>query len=220
MEYFTFKGKSSATLGVLMSDEWVYAKAAQRYDTTEIDGRDGAILTPTGFSLVERDVDCTLLNRKRLNDVMAWLNGSGTLEFEGRYRKAYIYDEIDYTNLGVNRSSFSIPFIMEPFWYREDGYALYENGSSVENNGNYDAVPLLQITGKGDGTVTLGGVTIQVYDLEESETLEIDCLEMSENLPARVGIGFEYPRLAPGKNEVKITGDLTLKVKRKDRWIG
>lgn len=46
MEYFIFKDISSETMGVLMSDEWTYAKAVQRYETTEIDGRDGAIITP------------------------------------------------------------------------------------------------------------------------------------------------------------------------------
>lgn len=220
MEYFKFKDKSSATLGVLMADEWTLTRASQRYDTTEINGRDGAILSPIGYSLIEKKVECTLVNRKRLNDVIAWLNGSGKLEFDGRYRQAAIYDEIDFENLGFNRNTFTIPFLLDPYWYREDGYSSYASGDTVENNGNCDATPMIQITGTGDGTVTLGGVTIQIYDLTADDVVEIDCLEMSENLPSKVGLGFEYPKLAPGKNDITITGKISLKIKRKDRWLG
>lgn len=220
MEYFIFKDISSETMGVLMSDEWTYAKAVQRYETTEIDGRDGAIITPLGFFLVEKDVECTLLNRKRLNDVIAWLSGSGRLEFDGRYRQACIYKQIDYDVMGWNKNRFTIPFMMEPFWYRDDGYIEYQSGDEVENCGNYAAVPMIQITGSGDGTVTVGNVVIRIYSLQNTETLEIDCQEMTENLPSRVGLGFDYPRLAPGKNEIIITGNLTVKIKRKDRWLG
>lgn len=220
MEYFAFKGISSETMGVLMSNEWIETKPQRRYDTTEIDGRDGSVITPSGYTLVEKNVECTLLNRKSINDVIPWLDGSGVLEFGGRYRKAHIYGEINYDTLGANRSTFTIPFLLEPFWYRNDGYALYADGETVENNGNYEARPMLQIMGSGDGTVTLGGVTVQILDLKDGETLEIDCLEMSENMPERVSLGFEYPKLLPGRNEINITGDLQLKIKRKDRWLG
>lgn len=220
IECFNFKGIPSTTLGVLMSDEWIYTKATQGYESIEIEGKDGAIITPTGFKLVERNVECTLLNRKRLNDVIAWLTGTGILEFAGRYRKASVFGEINYNVLGFQKNKFTIPFIMDPFWYKKDGYIAYEDGDIVENDGNYAAVPLIQISGTGNGVVTVGGVDIQVFDLKSGETIEIDCLEMNENMSKKVGLGFEYPRLMPGKNDIAIKGNFVLKIKRKDRWLG
>lgn len=219
IESFIFAGKSSDTMGVIMSKEWIPTKPEIRYETTEIDGRDGAIIEKKGYSMVQRDIECTLMNRTKLNDVVAWLNGDGVFEFNGRYCNAHIYSSVDYENLGINKCSFTIPFLFEPFWYREDGYHLYKDGETVENKGNYDATPMIEITGSGSGAITVGDTDINIIELKESEVLLVDCLEMSENLPTRVGIGFEYPRLKPGKNVLGITGALQVRIKRKDRWL-
>lgn len=224
MENFTFKGISSTTMGVVMSDEWIATKATRRYETTEIDGMDGAIITPKGYSLVEKNVECTLLNRKRLNDVVAWLDGSGVLELGGRYRNAQIYGEINYANLGANRNTFTIPFILEPFWYRDEGYMLYatsqEDGVCV-NEGNVESKPIVKIVGTGVSTISINGLVFSISLGDSENDIVIDSKKKTEDKPKNITIGFDYPTLMPGENDIKVLrGDANVYIKRKDRWIG
>jgi phage-related protein len=219
IEYFEFAGKSSVVFGVVMAEKWTDAKPEQSYEETTIEGRDGAIITPAGFSMVKKEISCTLLNEKHQEGVMAWLRGEGVFKIGGRYRNAYIMDEIQYKRIGVKKLSFTLPLLMEPFWYYDDPYKQYKNGELIENAGNYTSVPLIKITGSGDGKITLGGVPIEICDLQQEELI-IDCKEKEENYPGKVVMGFKYPTLSPGKNVIDIEGDIKVEVKRKDRWMG
>ena len=82
---FKFKGISSSDMQVIIQDEELFkARAAQRIDAIEIDGRDGAIFNEYGYSYVERPICVQCLNPRRIDDILAWLNGVGELEYDGR----------------------------------------------------------------------------------------------------------------------------------------
>ena len=54
---FKFKGISSTDMQVVIEEEEHFiARAAQRYETIEIEGRNGAIFNELGYSYVERPI--------------------------------------------------------------------------------------------------------------------------------------------------------------------
>ena len=216
-EMFIFNGIASLDLGVVMNEKWIDCLPEQAYEEIEIEGRDGAIVTPLNYKLVSKEVPCTLLNKARINEVLSWLHGSGKLELNGRYRKAAIFDGIEFTKHGMQRLDFSIPFLMEPFWYLEDEYKTVT--TSVTNVGNIDAVPLIKVSGSGTASLTVNDIVIGL-DFSVANPIVIDCLEKTEDFPKAVSIGFSYPTLKPGANSITTSGTITVQMKRKDRWIG
>lgn len=218
MEKFKFNGRSSDVMGVLMTEEWQETKPEEDYEQISIEGKDGSIYTPLNYRDIQKNVQCVLLNKDRQQDVMQWLNGKGIFELNGRYKQAYIFQEITFEKRGPFKKQFEIPFILEPFWYKNDAYTEYTE--SVMNEGNIEAVPMIKLTGTGTVDLTVNDVRFAVT-FDDSGSIEIDCKEKVEDKPKCISIGFEYPTLKPGKNAITFhTGTCRVYMKRKDRWLG
>ena len=215
---FIFNGISSSSMGVVMNQKWIDDVPEIRYEEIAIEGRDGSILVPLNYKTVSKEVACTLLNKNRHAEIQSWLRGKGKLVLGGRYRQAYIFNQLKFQKNGPFREDFTIPFLLDPFWYLDgDAYAAYT--STVNNDGNVDAAPLLKITGTGTSSITINGLVFAVT-LEAADVLVMDCLDKSENLPQKVSIGFDYPKLSPGANAIAVSGNAVINIMRKDRWIG
>lgn len=227
-ETFTFKGVNSDTMGVLMSTEWLDSIPARRFEKTEIEGRDGAYYRELGFSDVAMDIPCLLRDSSKKEALKTWLSGEGLLVFNGREKTARIYDQIDFDRVGFASEKFSIPFILEPYWYAQNSETYVSLGTisgssvSVTNLGNVDAYPRLLITPTTDTTsITINGRTLTIDKTKMTETaLVMDCAAKTESEPAAVsGIGFLYPYLVPGSNRIVVQGTAKISIARKDRWI-
>ena len=73
--------------------------------------------------------------------------------------------------------------------------------------------------------ITIGNVRFK-YNFPENETyVEIDCKKKEAvyeelNRNRQLEIGYEFPKLEIGNNSITLnSGDCTIKVKRKDRWL-
>lgn len=217
-ETFIFNGKCSDQFRVLMNTEWLDSSPAINYEKTDIEGRDGAIYEELNFQDVPRSVACTLLNREFLPQISVWLKGAGEFEFKGRYRQARIYDRIDFSPVGIRHADFTIPFLFEPFWYKKDQFAEYTD--TIRNNGDIQSVPIIRLKGSGTGSVTVNGLSFGV-SFDDDHQIVIDCKEKAEDKPKCITIGFEYPKLDPGVNNIEISGGITsIEFMRKDRWFG
>lgn len=217
-ETFVFNGKSSDQYRVLMHTEWLDISPSINYEKTDIEGRDGAIYEALNYQDINRSVPCTMLDRDLLPQIIKWLKGSGVFEFNGRYRQARIYDQIDFDPIGLKHADFAIPFIFEPFWYKKDQFAQYTD--IVRNNGDIYSVPIIRLKGSGTGSVTVNGLTFGV-SFDSDHQIVIDCKEKTEDKPKCITIGFEYPTLNPGENEISYSGGITsIEIMRKDRWYG
>lgn len=217
-ETFVFNGKSSDQYRVLMHTEWLDISPSINYEKTDIEGRDGAIYEALNYQDINRSVPCTMLDRDLLPQIIRWLKGSGVFEFNGRYRQARIYDQIDFDPIGLKHADFAIPFIFEPFWYKKGQFAQYTD--IVRNNGDIYSVPIIRLKGSGTGSVTVNGLTFGV-SFDSDHQIVIDCKEKTEDKPKCITIGFEYPTLNPGENEISYSGGITsIEIMRKDRWYG
>lgn len=220
-EKFTFKGVSSETMKVFLDDLWSFGVPEMNFEETNIEGRDGSIITPLNYQNRQKNVAMHLVDPSKHDAVMAWLSGSGVFEINGRYTKAHILGEIQPAWVGYNQAeSLSVPIIFEPFWYENDEYITI--GTSVVNNGNADGVPLIRVTGNaGTGTITVNGLTVALTFTSTSKTIVIDCKELTEDKPKQVSLGYKYPVLSPGSNAVSKTGTVTkIEMKRRTRWMG
>lgn len=223
---FKFKGISSTDMQVIVEEEEQFlAKAAQRYEVTEIEGKDDAIFDELGYSFVERPIYIQCLNSKKLDDILAWLDGEGELEYKGRKTKARFYTELEPERI-AGIKIIDTNFIRAPFWVKaDDDYIGVTN--NIKNVGNKPSRPVIKIE-KGTSNsieLTLGGVRFK-YTFSENDTyVEIDCEEKTVvyeglNRNRNLEIGYEFPKLEVGDNSIVIhSGSATVKIKRKDRWL-
>ena len=222
---FKFKGISSTDMQVIIEEEEHFiARAAKRYETIEIEGRDGAIFNELGYSYVERPIYVQCLNIDKIDDILAWLDGEGEFEYKGRKTIARFYSELDPQRDTIIRI-IDTNFIRDPFWTKtEDDFVTATN--NIENTGNIYSRPILRLekTDYEDVDIEIAGIRFQ-YTFEDDEYVEIDCEEKTAlyeglNRNRQLTIGYEFPKLSPGNNTVTIKeGGCTIKAKRKDRWL-
>lgn len=132
---FVFKNISSEDMQVIVEEEDKFlGRASQRYTQTDIEGRNGALFEEQGYTTIERTIKIQILNIEKLDKIMAWLDGVGTLEYKGRITKARFYNEIDIERAATIKIT-EVSFIRNPFWTKKrDEYIEVEN--TVINEGN------------------------------------------------------------------------------------
>lgn len=223
---FKFKTKTSTEMKIIVEEESEFlAKASQRVEMIEIEGRDGAIYNELGYSVIERPIKVQILDNSKLDDVLAWLNGEGTLEYNERVTTARFYSIIEpIRSATIKIASFN--FIRDPFWYKAtDNYATIT--TTVKNDGNISSRPIIRLEKGEDESIdiTIGEVRF-TYTFPTGDTyVEIDCEEMKATYGGllrnrQLSIGYDFPLLPVGTSNVTIhSGDAIVKVKKKDRWL-
>lgn len=223
---FKFKSKTSTEMKVIVEEEEHFiAKAPQRFEKNEIDGRDGAIFTELGYGIVERPIKVQILDNSKLDDILGWLNGYGDFEYNGRITKARFYDEIEPERKATIKIA-KFNFIRDPFWYKAtDNYTTIT--TTVKNDGNISSRPIIRLEKGEDESIdiTIGEVRF-TYTFPTGDTyVEIDCEEMKATYDGllrnrQLSIGYDFPLLPVGTSNVTIhSGDAIIKIKRKDRWL-
>lgn len=222
---FKFKGISSVDMQVIIEEEEHFlAKASQRYEATEIEGRDGALFDELGYSCVERPIYVQCLNIDKIDDILSWLNGVGKLEYRGRSTIARFYSE-EEPQRNACIKIIDTTFIRDPFWYKaNDDYIEITN--SVKNEGSVESRPIIRLEKKGNNNVDITVNSVRfLYNFNGEPYVEIDCenktvLYEGLNRFKQIEIGYDFPKLKLGDNVVSLnSGDCTIKIKRKDRWL-
>lgn len=222
---FKFKGISSDDMQVVIEEEQHFiAKASQKIESISINGRDGELLEFNGYSNVERPIKVQILNINLIDDIFSWLNGTGILEYNNRITTAHFYQSIE----PIRSSSIRIAdfmFIRSPFWFKKnDEYVIVID--TVKNEGNIYSKPIIRLE-KGNEEnieITIAGIRFS-YNFNGEDYVEIDCNDMNAYYDSllrnrHLTIGYEFPCLQPGENEIIIhQGDPIIKIKRKDCWL-
>ena len=116
---FVFNNISSTDMQVIVEEEDQFlGRASQRYARTDIEGRDGALFEEQGYTTIDRQIMIQILNPDKLDEIMAWLNGVGILEYKGRITKARFYNEINPVRT-ANIKTADVSFTRNPFWTKK-----------------------------------------------------------------------------------------------------
>lgn len=222
---FKFKNISSSEMSVIVEEEQHFlAKAQQRVESNVIDGKDGELIEFFGYLNIERPIKIQILNPNKLDDIFAWLDGKGTLEYNNRITTAYFTQPIEpIRTASIKVADFM--FTRSPFWYKKDDeYEVANN--VVANNGNVYSKPIIRLEKGNDSIVDLTIADVRFkYNFKEDEYVEIDCEDMNAYYNGllrnnQLEIGFKFPTLNIGVNNVIVnSGNPIIKIKRKDRWL-
>ena len=235
--YIVINGTSSKSInGLLIQSLPPISKPLMRTSIDTVDGRDGDIVTPLGFSAYDKVIKIGLYGDYNVDDVIAFFNSSGTVIFSNESDKYYnfaIYDQIDYEKL-IRFKTATVTFHVQPFKYSADEaeitytYTTPQNVSiNVRNNGNIYSKPTLTVTGSGDISVALGNTQILQLDLDSNgESIIINVEEMNAydpngNYLNRLVTGdYNNLILGVGVNTLNLTGSVSaVSIDNYSRWI-
>ena len=236
--YIVLNGKTSTTVtGLLISELPTISKPKQRTEVKNIDGRDGDIVTPLGFSAYDKTLKIGLRGQYNVDDIISYFNSSGKVIFSNEPDKYYnyaIYDSIDFEKL-IRFKTAKVKLHVQPFKYSADEKEktfTYPAGTTtatitVRNNGNYFSKPKLTITGAGNIQVYLGDTQIFLLTLDsqgESIIIDIDKMnayDMDGNYLNRLVTGdYNDFTLKAGLNDITVNGSITsIAIDNYSRWI-
>lgn len=230
--YIILNGVNSNTItGLLISTLPPITKPKIRTQVEEIDGRDGDIVTKLGYSAYEKEFQIGLYGDFDIDEVIAYFNSEGTVVFSNEDDKYYNYqivDQIDFEKL-IKFKTASVKMHVQPFKYPTNEEIITISGeTTVINEGNIYATPILNITGSGTIEVILNEIQIFSIDLGENATqITIDTTTMeayNTNTTAlmnrQVTGDYSLFKILAGTNTIELSGSVTsATISNYTRWL-
>lgn len=218
LNHFTFNGKSTAELGLLVSGVNIYGSPSRIVEKVNIPYRSGDLIIDTGAYanyLVSYEVSVIDDTKATLEEISNWLLSSrGYQQLTDTYnpeyyRMAAYYNQIDYTMSAFYRFGKAvITFDCKPQKYLLTGTSttqLTANGT-ITNPTQMASKPLLRIY--GTGTLTVGTTPIVVNSVDSYVDVDCDTMQVfkgTENKGNTVTI-TEFPQLVSGSNSISLSG--------------
>ena len=219
-DWFLWNGKNSTEYGIHVSEHPDITLPAERSTFTSIPGRSGSLTTLEG-DVVYDDMllscTCWIEDASRLDEIAAWLRGSGTVTFanrQGGFYVARVVNQIPFTKIlrGHPNRSFAVTFRCQPMFYLNDNadITVTSSGVFIENKGSMPAEPLLQVTLTGDAEITLGGYLFALSGLTGTVTVDTPKLECYQDYESKNGcMTGDYPIIPAAGAYITWTGDVS-----------
>lgn len=232
MEKIIWKGIDSNTIpGLIICELPPITKPKMKTSIIKIDGRDGDIIEELGYESYTKNISIGLARNYKIDEVIKYFTGTGTLELSNEPNKIYnckIIDKIDYEKL-LRFKKAIVKFHTQPFKYLKNESIVEQTittqtSINVENIGLEISKPIITLEGTGTIEISINNKTIFKYTFPDNETkVVIDSIEEEAYLEGvyknRNMLG-EFPKLQVGENIITWTGTITkIKIEPKSRWL-
>ncbi len=210
----TYNGVTASSRGAIVLSVSPPVRAARRISAIEVPGRDGTLHIDDGsLGSVTKTVTLGMKGLTALDDIQAWLTGSGVLTSTTEPDVAYHVHQaeaLDWERIGRILYQVVAVFDCEPYRYAYPAatdITLTAPGT-VTNPATAKAAPLLVIEGTGDITLTIGNQVVALTDLDTGITLDCAALVAHDEAMANMSAHMQgdYPVLLPGTNAISWTG--------------
>lgn len=227
--WFKFKGIDSRQMGVIVTKMPATIRPKRRVESIEIAGRNGSLHTDEGtYDSYDRTMECALKRREKLDEVAAWLVGSGEMIFSTEPDKVYqvmISNQVSISQMMRMFQKFMVTMDTQPFKYSVNAFndALELTvPTKIKSRGTIYSEPIITVYGAGDITLTINEKDFPLYSVEGSITIDSEMMEVfkgNTNQNSKYG-AVEVPRLEVGENEIGWTGNVEkVEIHPKWRWL-
>ena len=202
--------------------------ADKKYETIEVEGRDGALTKFIGYQDLKFTLKFNILFqndiKQKLREIKGLLSVAKTLAFDDspnffyKIKRAQISDtETIIKSSGV----FSVEFIADPFEFESSSVLEYENPSNllIRNNTTYFSQPVLKIFGQGNIKLFVNDELVEVKNINEGITIDSQMQEAyynDNNLNHQMSGSF--PTFEIGENVIKLEGNNIDKIEILPNW--
>lgn len=185
-DYFVWNGVNSQTKGIHVSAFPPRIIPAERESTSKIPGRSGSLTVLEGESVYDDVVltcTCWIDRESRIDELIPWLRGSGTVTFGNRtngYYNARIANQISFEKVlrGAPQREFKVNFRCNPMFYLNTAdTTLTQSGTFLQNMGTIYAEPVLKVTLTADAQISVGSTIFQLQGTTGEITVDTPRLE-------------------------------------------
>lgn len=231
--YVILNGKDSRYIdGFLVQELPPISKPKVRTEVEEIDGRDGDIVTPLGYSAYDKELKIGLYGNYRIDDIISYFDSSGVVTFSNEVDKFYRYqivEQIDFERLVRFRMA-TVKFHVQPFKYsnvetEKDFSTIGKTSVLIRNRGNCQSRPIITVAGSGTILLKINGKTVLNIVMADDNSITIDSEKMEAyngNILKNRQVAGDYDNcvLSVGANEISWDGTVTrLVFQNYTRWI-
>ena len=230
-ETFYLDGVDARSVGIHLQEPLTFSEAVPISEAQSIPGRNGDLIFETGsYENRSGSASCYCLQR----DVEKALRIAGRfLMSKNGYRRLETSDDPDHFWLARVENSprieqrlrilapFEIGFDCKPQRFLKSGEneIVFEQSGILMNTTGYDALPLITLVGMGEGSVTIGDITIPVKNVSGTMVLDSETQNaynrekpLNDQINAPV-----FPVLRSGENVISFSGGVH-SVKIVPRW--
>lgn len=234
-DYFVFGGRSTREFGLHVEHFPAQDAPKRRRTEVNIPGRNGALhYDEGGFENVDLTYQVwfrgDVPSPEAAHRIKGWLLGeAGYRRLEDKYdplhyRLASFAGPLSIDNILNRYGRAKIKFDCDPRAFLKSGEFAVEiaSGGVIVNPTAFAASPTIYAYGEGAGSVSIGGVTVQINEMTTGMVL--DCENMLAHAMGDVGqsldgdiLAPDFPILEPGENRVLFDGGVT-SIKIVPRW--
>ena len=230
MRSLTFNGVNSFDLGVAVSSEGSFDSPSRDRTILTIPGRNGDLIIDNGrFANITVSYPAFVFGNLPATaaQIRAWLLsplGYARLEDDyhpDEFRMGIFSGTVGFDPTAWNQhAEFEIKFNCKPQRFLKSGETAVSvaSGDSITNPTGFNALPIITITGTGDGEISVGGTTVDFTDLTGGIVLDCDAKNASYGgINVNNLMTGDFPQLVPGANTILFSGGITA-VSITPRW--
>ena len=222
--------QNTKTLGFALVGRPSIPSANKRYESTEVEGRDGSLTRFLGYEDLKFSLNFNILFqtdiKQKLREIKGVFATAGTLSFDDAPNFYYKIKQaqISETESVIKASGvFSVEFIAEPYEYETSATGNYSVKSfTIANKTTTTALPVIKIYGTGTVVLNINGRGITITGLTSDITLDSELQEAYTGLTTNMNSSMngEFPVLKIGSNTITWTGTVTkVEIDPKWRWL-
>ena len=226
-----FKDKNSKSLRCTINELPAIPRGQQRGEWTERPGLDGAQFeSDDAINAADMPVNIYISPTADVNQVIAWLRGTGQLRFNNWpwFWRATIDAPLTLRPAPFNDGwNTTVTFKVQPhrYLYPEAEAFEVENGSFVENPCTGEALPIIQIEGTGDINMMVGRETLLISNLTQPVTIDCEAKiayggEIETMMTGFISPVEGWPVLNAGSTAISWTGNISrMVITPRWRWV-
>lgn len=223
--YFIWKGISSLDKNIMVNKLPDIECPDANIEKITIPGRNGfLIVDDETYQGTVKSCECSLDNGN-IDDVCAWLTGSGDVIFSNEPDKKYkavIINKIPFSKVIPTFHSFIIQFDCQPFKYAVDNQIItLLLPSTIFNPGSINSKPIIKVYGTGSIDLNINATTIHLINVVDYVTIDSELMDAyKDTVLKNSDMLGDFPELAPGQNNISWTGNVAkIEITPNWRWL-
>lgn len=241
MGVIIFNGISSLDYNLEVEAPPKYVAAQRIYESVQVPGRSRDLHISSGcFENVPREYEVSFVRGHRGDKrpfaemsaaIASWLNSAnGYARLEDTYdyqfyRMARYVESLEIESIFNEAGKFTLTFDCgaQRFYKTGENPIEITRSTTLTNPSRFIALPTINVTGKGNVKITIGGKTVEINLGTTKRTATIDCERQdvysgSANLNPVTKLGDEFPSLQPGNNRITLSGTGLDKIEVIPHW--
>lgn len=226
--YLTYNGITSTAAGVKAVEKYpALNRPRRKFTVLSIPGRTGdVIINEDAWEDYEQEYEIYAGSGNRgdapqaFDGIMAWLHSSvGYCRLEDTYepdvfRLAYYAGGTEVDNVLSRYGRATIKFMCQgKRWLKTGENSITAaDGDTLTNPTSFASLPLITVNGAGNGTFTIGGVTVTLTGFTDGTVIDCEKMTVTDSLGVNansvMALG-NFPTIPAGSSSVDITGDIT-----------